>query len=264
MEWRESGQTSQLARVTHCCGHQIPSWTQHQPKSLKTNSTAQAGLMELSALQYQVTLAGAGRDFSYFFFFFPKYVALARHRNLCQSPTSEWSLAARLTPKACSRDLCNTFNRTASNVGIKRIFFETERVSVEKGRGESNHTVPISVVSAWISFSFGFFLGGGGSAGFFSQTLRFVDILLGHSPPSEDITLSCLVKTRESLGEKGHIVAVLRQDWDAADWIYSQLYCWVPMPAALTAMGACTTLWMFGDARNIIPSKGCARTGALW
>lgn len=103
------------------------------------------------------------------------------------------------------------------------------------------------MVSAWISFSFGFFLGGGGSAGFFSQTLRFVDILLGHSPPSEDITLSCLVKTRESLGEKGHIVAVLRQDWDAADWIYSQLYCWVPMPPALTATGACATLWMFTD-----------------
>lgn len=105
------------------------------------------------------------------------------------------------------------------------------------------------MVSAWISFSLGFFLGRGGSAGFFSQTLRFVDILLGHSPPSEDTTLSCLVKTKESLGEKGHIVAVRRQGWDAADWTNSQLFCWAPTPASLTAMGACTTLWMFSDAQ---------------
>lgn len=143
-------------------------------------------------------------------------------------------------PEGCSCDLYNTFNRTGSNVKINMII-SNRKENVGKGRGESNHTVPVSVVSAWISFSLGFFLGRGGSAGFFSQTLRFVDILLGHSPPSEDITLSCLVKTKESLGEKGHIVAVLRQGWDAADWTYSQILCWVPMPAWLTAMGACTT-----------------------
>lgn len=113
------------------------------------------------------------------------------------------------------------------------------------------------MVSAWISFSLGFFLGRGGSAGFFSQTLRFVDILLGHSPPSEDITLSCLVKTIESLGERGHIVAVLKQEWDAADWTSSQLFCSVPMPASLADMGVCRILMhVFSNARTIAPNKG--------
>lgn len=57
-------------------------------------------------------------------------------------------------------------------------------------------TVPVSVVSAWISFSGGLFLARGSSGGFLSHTLLFVDILLGHSP-SEEITLSCLIQQRE-------------------------------------------------------------------
>lgn len=75
MGWRESGQTSQLARVTHCCGHQIPSWTQHQPKSLKTNSRADGA-------QCSAVSGDSGRSwkgFFLFFLFFPKV------RSPCQA-----------------------------------------------------------------------------------------------------------------------------------------------------------------------------------
>lgn len=138
----------------------------------------------------------------------------------------------------------------------KRLLFSKKKKNEEKGRGEPHDTVPTSVVSAWISFSLGFLLGRGGSAGFFSATLRFVDILLGHSPPSEDITLSCLVKTTEPLGEKGHTVAVMGQEQEAAARSHAQLFCSVPTPRygwCLYDPHGCTA--MFSNSRNTTASK---------
>lgn len=117
------------------------------------------------------------------------------------------------------------------------------------------------MVSAWISFSLAFFLGRGGSAGFFSQTLRFVDILLGHSPPSEDTTLSCLVKTRVIRRKRAYCgSAKARLGCGELD-----LFPALPLSSHASLTHSCECFYHLSacSARNTGSKKGCGRAWAL-
>lgn len=65
----------------------------------------------------------------------PNYTAFARCRTPGQKPKFEGSVATRLIPKTCCHNLYNAFNRTGSNVKIKKIFFQAGK-NEEKGRGK--------------------------------------------------------------------------------------------------------------------------------